>query len=218
MFKLFLAMILISQACDAGLPPTTTKFSGDSNPVTTFNFEFPNISVTHSGVKATANTVNATGGGTGVSNPTAHQVPIAEGSSNFTFISPSTSGFVLTSNGTGSDPSFQAAAAASVVSPGTVRITSAYITYSAGTPTVTRQDGSWISSLTDNGTGDTTINVAGGTFSVAPNCTANAQDTTSARLLNFAAATTTSAIRTVTFNGASTAGDYNYYIICVGAQ
>lgn len=52
--------------------------------------------------------INPTYGGTGVSNPTAHTIPVAEGSSNFTFISPSTAGFVLTSNGTGSDPSFQA--------------------------------------------------------------------------------------------------------------
>lgn len=52
-------------------------------------------------------TINSTGGGTGVSNPTAHDVPIAEGSSAFTFISPNTSGYCLLSNGTSSDPSFQ---------------------------------------------------------------------------------------------------------------
>jgi hypothetical protein len=46
-------------------------------------------------------------GATGVSNPTAHDVPIAEGTNPYTFISPITSGFVLTSNGTGADPSFQ---------------------------------------------------------------------------------------------------------------
>ncbi|MDE2019824.1 MAG: hypothetical protein KGJ13_05780 [Patescibacteria group bacterium] len=55
-----------------------------------------------------ATVIGPTYGGTGIGNPTAHTVPVAEGSSNMTFLSPSTAGFVLTSNGTGSDPSFQA--------------------------------------------------------------------------------------------------------------
>lgn len=46
-------------------------------------------------------------GGTGVASPTAHTVPVAEGATAMTFLSPSTSGYVLTSNGTSADPSFQ---------------------------------------------------------------------------------------------------------------
>lgn len=55
--------------------------------------------------------ITPTYGGTGASNPTAHTVAVAEGSSTFSFISPTSNvGYVLTSNGTGSDPTFQAAA------------------------------------------------------------------------------------------------------------
>jgi hypothetical protein len=52
-------------------------------------------------------TVNATGGGTGVSAPTAHYDPEAEGSSAFTFISPGAAGLCKMSNGTSADPSYQ---------------------------------------------------------------------------------------------------------------
>src|SRR5580693_9393557 len=42
-------------------------------------------------------------GGTGVSNPTAHTLPIAEGASNFTFLGPLTNGQLLIGN-TGNNP------------------------------------------------------------------------------------------------------------------
>jgi hypothetical protein len=48
-----------------GLPPTSTKGSGDTNPVTTFEFDFPNNTITHTGVKASVGTLTIAGGGTG---------------------------------------------------------------------------------------------------------------------------------------------------------
>jgi len=54
-------------------------------------------------------TATVTQGGTGDSNPTAHAVMLGEGSSAMTALAPSTtSGWVLTSNGAGADPSYQA--------------------------------------------------------------------------------------------------------------
>jgi len=54
-------------------------------------------------------TCNTTAGCTGVSAPTAHTIPVAEGLSPMTFIYPNAAGgYVLTSNGIGADPSFQA--------------------------------------------------------------------------------------------------------------
>lgn len=47
--------------------------------------------------------VTPVNGGTGVSNPTAHTIPIAEGASNFNFIGPMTNGQVLIGS-TGADP------------------------------------------------------------------------------------------------------------------
>lgn len=51
----------------AGLPPTTSKGSGDANPVTTFNYEFPFFPITHVGTKATLGVLSPAGGGTGAS-------------------------------------------------------------------------------------------------------------------------------------------------------
>lgn len=50
-----------------------------------------------------ATTITSTYGGTGVSNPAAHSIPIAEGSSNFNFIGPMTNGQILIGS-TGADP------------------------------------------------------------------------------------------------------------------
>lgn len=59
---------------------------------------------------AVSGTLPVSNGGIGQSTLTAHDVLVGNGTSGVTQISPSTSGFVLTSNGTGSDPTFQAAA------------------------------------------------------------------------------------------------------------
>jgi hypothetical protein len=59
------SFLILTQVASAGLPPTTTKASGDSNPVTTFNFEFPNFTVSRTGVKSTFNVNSIAGGGTG---------------------------------------------------------------------------------------------------------------------------------------------------------
>jgi hypothetical protein len=49
-------------------------------------------------------------GGTGASSLNDHYVLVGSGTAAVTPVTPSTAGLVLTSNGTGSDPSFQAAA------------------------------------------------------------------------------------------------------------
>ena len=57
-------------------------------------------------------------GGTGSTTLTAHAVLLGEGTSAIGFASPGASGTVLTSNGIGSDPTFQAAGSGDVVGPG----------------------------------------------------------------------------------------------------
>ena len=57
--------------------------------------------------EVTGGPVNALGGGTGISSPAAHSVPIAEGSAAFNFISPGTVGYCNMSNGPTADPSYQ---------------------------------------------------------------------------------------------------------------
>lgn len=65
-FVTFLLMILTPDTL-AGLPPTTSKLSSDSNNVTTFNYQFPNFTGTHSGVTVSLGVNSVAGGGTGSS-------------------------------------------------------------------------------------------------------------------------------------------------------
>ncbi len=60
-----------------------------------------------------------------------------------------------------------------VVSPGSgarVRHYSAYIQSAAGTPSILHQTGDWLTSVTDNGVGLSTINILAGKFAVAYSC------------------------------------------------
>src|ERR1700722_19525303 len=50
-----------------GLPPTSTKISTDVNPVTTFFFQFPNFTGTHTGATLSLGVNSPAGGGTGLS-------------------------------------------------------------------------------------------------------------------------------------------------------
>lgn len=101
---------------------------------------------------------------------------------------------------------------------GQERIERATITNS-GSPTVGSQSGAWISSLTDNGTGDTTINIAAGVFSSAPTCVCNSHGTT-LRIctVNTATAPSATAYRVLTTNGSATAVDENFSITCMGPK
>ena len=109
----------------------------------------------------------------------------------------------------------------SVVNPssGVTHIASAFISNS-GTPTVTRQDGTWISSLTDNGTGDTTINFSANTFSATPNCVCTDSNGASAGfgcLQDASTAMSSSQVRIQTFN-TTVPTDRDFMIICMGPK
>lgn len=59
--KLLVILLLCGFAASsavAGLPPTTSKASGDSSDVVTFNFRFPNFAVTHTGPIASLDLAN----------------------------------------------------------------------------------------------------------------------------------------------------------------
>lgn len=110
----------------------------------------------------------------------------------------------------------------SVVNPrsGVTQVVSAYITNS-GTPTVTSQDGSWISSLTDNGAGDMTLNIAAGTFSATPRCVCTAHSAAGAESMCVQDTTTaqsSTAIRIRTATSGGTDFDQPLNVICVGAK
>jgi len=81
-------------------PPTSTKGSADSNPVTTFEIDFPNNAITHTGTKASIGVTQIAGGGTnnGSLAVTAGGVLYTDGSK-VVNVGAGSSGNILQSNG-----------------------------------------------------------------------------------------------------------------------
>ncbi len=93
-------------------------------------------------------------------------------------------------------------------------LVSAYISFPGNVPTVTRQDGSWISSITDGGVGIATLNITASTFSVAANYGGALGDDGGGQL-QFSSSSTSSVRVDVTQGGSST--DRAFSVIGVGA-
>lgn len=111
-----------------------------------------------------------------------------------------------------------------VTSPrsGVTNIVSAYFTYSGGTPSVTREDGDWISSITDSGTGYITITISSGVFSAAPNCvcsSAPATNTTGSCVIwEFGTTTSATAVAIRSWNLSASPIDEPMVIQCMGPR
>ena len=89
----------------------------------------------------------------------------------------------------------------------------------SGVPAISDQSGSWVTSLTDNGTGDTSINYSLGTFSSAPVCTCSAVDTVGGAFQGCTIySTTTTETRVRTYNDAGTLVDKNFMVLCMGPR
>lgn len=101
---------------------------------------------------------------------------------------------------------------------GSERIERVYVTNS-GTPTISKQSGSWVTSLTDVGPGETKINIASGIFSDTPSCTVTCHYTGScfSRILSSDTySNSIMTIRTENFSGSLT--DMNFTVICQGPR
>lgn len=100
MKHILLASLFFATQAFAGLPPTTSRGNGDSSNITTFNFQFPNITVAHTGTTAAFGYSNIAGGGT--NNPslgvTSGGVLYTDGSKVMN-VGAGTSGYLLQSNG-----------------------------------------------------------------------------------------------------------------------
>lgn len=75
---IFLFNFIFCQIAFAGFPPTSSKLSGDSSNITTFNYQFPNFTGTHTGITVSLGINSIAGGGTG----------LATTSQNFAFLGP----------------------------------------------------------------------------------------------------------------------------------
>jgi hypothetical protein len=91
----------------------------------------------------------------------------------------------------------------------------------AGTPIISKQSGSWVSSLTDNNPGDTTVNFVSGIFSDTPSCICvgveNNPNPYTGCMIKTASSTS---VRVWTFvtNTAGTAVDRDVHLICMGPR
>ncbi len=133
----FLLVLLFTLSAHAGLPPTTTKGSGDSVDVTTFKLRFPNIPITHSGVIGTVGTVSVAGGGTGATTLTSNNVILGNGTSAVTFVAPGTSANVLMSNGTTwASTTLPSYIANAVVAPGVTLPKTCFYIFGGGSATL----------------------------------------------------------------------------------
>lgn len=141
--KLLFLLLIFSQTAFAGLPPTSTKGSGDTNPVTTFEIDWPNIPLTHTGTKASVGAIpnsalstaanltiksNISGGTATDSDNTVTSILDAvftstqgsilyRGASNWAALGSGTSGQVLNTGGGAANPSWGGVAAAQLPAP-----------------------------------------------------------------------------------------------------
>jgi len=98
------------------------------------------------------------------------------------------------------------------------KIASAFVVVSGGTPSVSNQTGSWISSITDNGVGDFTLNLVANTFSVAPHCTCSARIGGRACALGGAGTTVSTVPINVWTGGTGAPEDQSFHVICHGEK
>ena len=65
MIRYLVLFCFLTFTSQAGLPPTTSKVSGDSADITTFKYQFPNFTGTHTGTTISLGVNSIAGGGTG---------------------------------------------------------------------------------------------------------------------------------------------------------
>lgn len=110
MFKFLSAFLLLTFLipADAGLPPTSSRISGESVDSTTFTTRFPNFTGTRTGTVLSLGTNSVAGGGTGATSLSDRGVLIGRGTSPVESVSSCTTDHILTCNSNGTaNPSFK---------------------------------------------------------------------------------------------------------------
>ena len=91
----------------------------------------------------------------------------------------------------------------------------------SGAPTIAQQSGSWVSSLSDNGVGLTTINITTGIFSEAPVCVCSVSLNGGGETCKITGTPTATAVQIQTrteSSGALTNSDLDANVICMGPR
>jgi hypothetical protein len=87
----------------------------------------------------------------------------------------------------------------------------------SGTPTISSQSGSWVSSLTDNGVGSVYVNLTASIFSGSPTCTCSAELPNRLCSIDVTASTSQVRVRTATVSPFADA-DMDFSLICMGPR
>jgi hypothetical protein len=159
-------------------------------------------------------------GGTGAATLTANAVLIGNGTSAVTAVAPSTNGNVLTSNGTAWTSAAATAPAALSTASGSAPSYSAraWVNFN-GTGTVAIRASGNVSSITDNGTGDYTMNfttaMSDANYAVCLGGTHLSAVAAKVNLRNMSVSPTTSAIRFLTCQLGSTQADMDYVDVSI---
>ena len=104
---------------------------------------------------------------------------------------------------------------------GMERVERALIASCTSTPcTITRQSGSWLSSVTRSTTGTYTLNFVAGMFTSAPSCffTAGANSGSNGSHVSYITAPTTSSAGIIVESGSAALVDQTFDVICMGAR
>jgi hypothetical protein len=88
----------------------------------------------------------------------------------------------------------------------------------SGTPTISTQSGSWISSITDGGVGIATLNVAAGIFSAAPSCTVSQYGGGGTGTCYISTTVTSTAVPVVCYNTSFALADRDFMVLCQGPR
>jgi hypothetical protein len=87
----------------------------------------------------------------------------------------------------------------------------------SGSPTVSNEIGNWIDSLTDDGTGQTTVNFVSGTFSAEPVCVPQNADSSSGTCW-VEGVISSSAVQVQCVNSGFSAADRDFSLMCKGPR
>lgn len=91
------------------------------------------------------------------------------------------------------------------------------VNFPGGVPTINKQfPGSWVSSLTDNGTGLTTVNFSGGYFSSVPICLVSLDSTTGSHIVKLNGVTSSTSTQVRSYDLAGTNTDLTFALECTG--
>lgn len=88
----------------------------------------------------------------------------------------------------------------------------------SGTPTITSQSGTWVSSITDGGAGVATLNVVSGIFSAAPTCVVSQYGGGGTALCYVSTTISATSVQIVCYNSSFALTDRDFMLLCMGPR